>query len=245
MIQSTRDKDRRNIILNFVRWMLWNGYRLRTERKHILGDQKVSVHLMIQIHKVTSNIRSVSGQSPDIYWHSELYSRRTWLIYHGPHSECILWWPSSIHQFCGDFSNKLSFSSHPTEKKSGRERSGDLGGQTVLEMILPANTSSKIAIDICAVWAVAPSLKVGFVNFIFFQLRNEGTHNSVTVPLGVESVRGKMCPNMPYVTFKPKHQSSYHTSCKFISLWKRLKRHHWKIRVTTWCVLVYVLLLVL
>jgi hypothetical protein len=34
-------------------------------------------------------------------------------------------------------------------------------------------------------------LKEGLVNFIFFQLRNEGIHNIVTVPLGVESLRGK------------------------------------------------------
>ena len=31
------------------------------------GDQKVSVHLMITIQKVTSNIQSVPRQSPDIY----------------------------------------------------------------------------------------------------------------------------------------------------------------------------------
>jgi len=34
-------------------------------------------------------------------------------------------------------------------------------------------------------------LNVGLVNFIFFQLRNEEGHDSVTVPLGVESLRGK------------------------------------------------------
>jgi hypothetical protein len=33
----------------------------------IQGDQKVSVHLMITIHKVTSNVQSVPRQSPDIY----------------------------------------------------------------------------------------------------------------------------------------------------------------------------------
>jgi hypothetical protein len=31
------------------------------------GDQKVSVHLMITIQKVTSNVQSVPCQSPDIY----------------------------------------------------------------------------------------------------------------------------------------------------------------------------------
>ena len=36
---------------------------------HIItqGDQKVSVHLMITIQKVTSNVQSVPRQSPDIY----------------------------------------------------------------------------------------------------------------------------------------------------------------------------------
>jgi hypothetical protein len=32
----------------------------------IQGNQKVSVHLMITIQKVTSNVQSVSQQSPDI-----------------------------------------------------------------------------------------------------------------------------------------------------------------------------------
>jgi hypothetical protein len=31
------------------------------------GDQKVSVHLMITIQKVTSNVQSVPRSSPDIY----------------------------------------------------------------------------------------------------------------------------------------------------------------------------------
>jgi hypothetical protein len=36
----------------------------------IQGDQKVSMHLMITIQKVTSNVQSVPPpQSPDIYWH--------------------------------------------------------------------------------------------------------------------------------------------------------------------------------
>ena len=40
-------------------------------------------------------------------------------------------------------------------------------------------------------------LKVGLVNFIFFQLCNEGIHNIVTVPLGVESLQEKkMGPTM-------------------------------------------------
>jgi hypothetical protein len=33
----------------------------------IQDDQKVSVHLMITIQKVTSNVQSVPRQSPDIY----------------------------------------------------------------------------------------------------------------------------------------------------------------------------------
>jgi len=71
----------------------------------------------------------------------------------------------------GIVSNKPSFSSHPRKKKSGGERSGDLGGQMVLEMILSANTSSKSAIDIrmCCMSRSTILLKVGLVNFIFFQ----------------------------------------------------------------------------
>jgi hypothetical protein len=42
--------------------------------KNIQGDQKVSVHLMITIQKVTSNVQSVTCQSPDIYQHAELDS---------------------------------------------------------------------------------------------------------------------------------------------------------------------------
>ena len=58
--------------------------------------------------------------------------------------------------FWNSCNNKLGFIV-PQRKKSGEERSGDLGGQMVLEIILSANTSSKSAIDMCAVWAVAPS----------------------------------------------------------------------------------------
>jgi hypothetical protein len=39
----------------------------------------------------------------------------------------------------------------PQRKKMGGERSGDLGGQMVLEMILSATTASKSAIDMCTV----------------------------------------------------------------------------------------------
>jgi hypothetical protein len=48
---------------------------------YIQGDQKVSVHLMITIQKVTSNVQSVRRQSPDVYWHPELCSRRTCSVY--------------------------------------------------------------------------------------------------------------------------------------------------------------------
>jgi hypothetical protein len=44
----------------------------------------------------------------------------------------------------------------------------------------------------CSMSHSAILLKVGLVNFIFFQLRNEGIHNSVTVPLGVESLQEKL-----------------------------------------------------
>ena len=38
---------------------------------------------------------------------SELCSRTRCLVEHSPHSECILWWPSSNHSLCGDCSNTL------------------------------------------------------------------------------------------------------------------------------------------
>jgi hypothetical protein len=60
---------------------------------------KVSVHLIITIQKVTSNVQSVPRQSPDIYWHAELCSSRLCSVLNGPHSECILWWSSSAPQF--------------------------------------------------------------------------------------------------------------------------------------------------
>jgi hypothetical protein len=41
---------------------------------------KLSVHLMITIQKVTSNLQSVPSQSPDIYWHAELCSWRRLLL---------------------------------------------------------------------------------------------------------------------------------------------------------------------
>jgi hypothetical protein len=45
-----------NVLFNFASCTL-----------HIQGDQKVSVHLMITIQKVTSNVQSVPRQFPDIY----------------------------------------------------------------------------------------------------------------------------------------------------------------------------------
>jgi hypothetical protein len=48
---------------------------------------KKSLHLMITIQKVTSNVQSVPHPSPDICWHAELCSWRPCSVYHGPHSE--------------------------------------------------------------------------------------------------------------------------------------------------------------
>jgi len=42
-------------------------FRLTVVLLYIQGDQKVSVHLMITIQKVTSNVQSVPRQSPDMY----------------------------------------------------------------------------------------------------------------------------------------------------------------------------------
>jgi hypothetical protein len=40
---------------------------MTTFNKYIQVDQKVSVHLMITIQKVTSNVQSAHRQSADIY----------------------------------------------------------------------------------------------------------------------------------------------------------------------------------
>jgi hypothetical protein len=63
--------------------VLWGGFchtaaKLRGKSENSLsteyndidvqGDQKISVHLMITVQKVTSNVQSVARQSPDIYF---------------------------------------------------------------------------------------------------------------------------------------------------------------------------------
>jgi hypothetical protein len=53
-------------------------------------------------------------------------------------------------------------------------------------------------------------LKVGLVRFVFFQLRNEGIHNSVSTVRSWESRRKKLVRLCAYATFQPKHQSSHH-----------------------------------
>jgi hypothetical protein len=42
-------------------------YALKRELRQYIYDEKVSVHLMITIQKVTSNVQTVPRQSPDIY----------------------------------------------------------------------------------------------------------------------------------------------------------------------------------
>jgi hypothetical protein len=63
------------------------------------------------------------------------------------YSEMAIFKPSIVWGF---FEYTEFFLAHQ-RKKSGGERSGDLGGQMVLEMVLSANTSSKSVIDIRAV----------------------------------------------------------------------------------------------
>ena len=92
----------RNKFLNILCNSLFKIYNNISLYINIQGDQKVSVHLMITIQKVTSYVQGVPRQSSDIYWHAELCSRRPCSVQHGPHSECILWWPSSNHKLCGD-----------------------------------------------------------------------------------------------------------------------------------------------
>jgi hypothetical protein len=63
----------------------------------------------------------------------------------------------------------------------------------------------------CCMSCSAILLKVGLVNFFFFQSRNEEKHNILTVPLGIGSLREKMGPTA-YATFEHKHQSSHHAA---------------------------------
>jgi hypothetical protein len=55
-----------NCVLKF--WTAWRGKLTWITQ----GDKKASVHLMITIQEDTSNVQSVSRQSPDIYWHTSL-----------------------------------------------------------------------------------------------------------------------------------------------------------------------------
>jgi len=107
-------------------------------------------------------------------------------VWHSPHSECILWWPSSAHQLCGDRSNTYTeFLLHPRKKIGQRRiwRSWRPNG-------FRNDSVRKHLVQECHrhMSCNAILLKVGLVNFVF-QLHNEGIHSSVTVPLGVESLR--------------------------------------------------------
>jgi hypothetical protein len=63
LFHAEREKDRQRDRLIFVFRDLANA----CENTVIQGVQKVSVHLMITIQKVTSNVQSGPRQSPDIY----------------------------------------------------------------------------------------------------------------------------------------------------------------------------------
>jgi hypothetical protein len=98
-----------NIVLTGNTFLCFQSGDVRSNNILVQGDQNVSVHLMITIQKVTSNVQSVPRQSPDIYWHFELCSRRPSSVKHGPHSECIQWWPYQNHKLRGHYLNTLSF----------------------------------------------------------------------------------------------------------------------------------------
>jgi hypothetical protein len=46
---------------------MWLKVKSGVGAADVQGDQEVCMHLMITIQKVTSNVRSVPRQSPDIY----------------------------------------------------------------------------------------------------------------------------------------------------------------------------------
>jgi len=55
------------ILCTATRMRIYHVLFNRSKTGVIQGDQKVSVHLMITIQEVTSNVQSVPRQSPDIY----------------------------------------------------------------------------------------------------------------------------------------------------------------------------------
>jgi hypothetical protein len=61
-MKLTVDIDKQILCLT-VYWLVLCVY------SYVQGDQKVYVHLMITIQKVTSNVQNVPRQSTDIYWH--------------------------------------------------------------------------------------------------------------------------------------------------------------------------------
>jgi hypothetical protein len=68
-LPSKKNKTSQNfslILLNLEAILVINSKYVVCLRE-IQGDQEVSVHLMITIQKVASNVQSVPRQSPDIY----------------------------------------------------------------------------------------------------------------------------------------------------------------------------------
>ena len=124
--------------------------------QQVQGDQKVSVHLMITIQKVTSTVQSVPGPvSKHLLTRRTVFSKTVFSIARFTFRMYFVMAILKSSLVWGLFEYRV-FHRTP-EKKLGGERSGDLGDQMVSEMILSANTSSKSVKDIRAVCAVAPS----------------------------------------------------------------------------------------
>ena len=106
---------------------------------------------MITIEKVTSNVQSVPPPvSRHLLTRQTVFSKTVFSIARSTFRmySVMAIFNSSI---VGGLFEYTEFFIAPQRKKSGGERSGDLGGQMVLEMILSANMSAKSATDVCAV----------------------------------------------------------------------------------------------
>ena len=170
---------------------------------------------MITIQKVTSNVQSVpAAVSRHLLTGRTVFLKSVFSI-----AWSTFWMYSMMAIFkssivWGLFEYTEFFITHQ-RKKSGGERSGELGRPNVFR-----NDSVRIHIvqerhrHMRSMCRSAILLKVGLVNFIFFQLRNEGIHNIVTVPLGVESLREKNGSN-----YAPTRHSNPNTNLLIMQWW--------------------------
>ena len=127
---------------------------------------------------------------------------------------CILWLPSSNHQFCKVWTNTLSFSSQLREKIGWRKfrRSNGFRNNCIHKKSYPRVPKTYELMSHSAIL-----LKVGFDKFIFSQLGNDRIQNIiVTVQLVVNSLtKKKIWLYANAVTLQPKYQFTHYIASAF------------------------------